>query len=206
MIDQNVLLVRADLRRSGLSLSNISSGTFADVYSLGPLKIPCGWISALVQVGDRQVKLLETHLQSPVAIDPTAAVVQVEQATQLVEMANSSSVPVVIAGDFNSDAILGSAGPGPDNTETAANIAKAGYADAWTVHRGDSGVTWPFYAEDQLPPPPFVVTSKPYERIDLIFSKGLNVLNVDRVTAPIPGAGWPYFGSDHAGVIAKFHF
>ena len=205
--DRDVLLVRADLRPPAFHLSNVHANIFDAVYSFGSLQIPAGWISAMVHVGNRHFRLLTTHLQSPVVVDPTAALVQEAQAKQLLHEARNSTVPVVLAGDFNSDAILGSKGPGPDNTDTAALIQAAGYADAWAVAGMGPGPTWPFYAEDHFPPPPFVVHAFPYERIDLIFSQGLNVAGMERVISPGPNVmQWPYYASDHAGVIATLEF
>jgi hypothetical protein len=85
-------------------------------------------------------------------------------------------------------------------------IQAAGYLDTWTVASSGLGQTWPLYLEDQYPPP-FFVHSFPFERIDLIFSQGLSVISVEQILAPGPAANqWPYFGSDHAGVIAVFQF
>src|SRR5262249_51924515 len=109
-------------------------------------------------------------------------------------------VPVVLAGDFNSDANFGS---GPDATPSAALIEAAGYADSWKLaNPGDAGPTWPLYLEDQTPPA-FFATSSPFERIDLFFSRGLQADSAQRVLAPAP-PGLPSYGSDHAGVIAVF--
>jgi endonuclease/exonuclease/phosphatase family metal-dependent hydrolase len=198
--DRDALLIRADLRPPAFHLSDVHSGTFDAVYSLGGIGVPAGWISAMVHTGNSHFRLFTTHLQSPVEIDPIAsAAVQLAQATQLIHELRNSTVPVVIAGDFNSDAIQGTAGPGPDNTGTAAFIEAAGYIDTWT---NGPGPTWPLYLEDQIPPPSFFAPSSPHERIDLIFSKGLNVNSVEHVLAP--GPGFPYYASDHAGVIAVF--
>lgn len=204
--DRNVLLIRADLRPPAFHLSNVHSSLFDAVYTLGGLQVPSGWISATVHTGNRHLRLFTTHLQSAVPGDPTSVIVQEAQARQLIHELRNSTVPVIIAGDFNSDSILGTAGPGPDNTATVALIQAAGYADAWTVAGHGPGPTWPLYLEDRYPPP-FFAQSMPFERIDLIFSQGLNVLSVDRVLAPGPAVTqWPFFGSDHAGVIAKFQF
>jgi len=47
-----------------------------------------------------------------------------------------SKLPVILAGDFNSDA--SGLGIGPDQTPTAAMIVEAGYADTWqTFHPGN---------------------------------------------------------------------
>jgi endonuclease/exonuclease/phosphatase (EEP) superfamily protein YafD len=150
---------------------------------------------------------VNTHLQSPVGSDPDAIKAQTEQAKQLLRELRNSSVPVVIAGDFNSDAIYGASGPGPDNTGTVAMIQAAGYLDSWAVTNQLPGPTWPLFQQDQFPPSFFFAPASPYERIDLIFSQGLNTISTKRVLAPGPAANrWPYFGSDHAGVVAIFDF
>jgi hypothetical protein len=120
--DRDVLLVRADLRPPSFHLSDVHANTFDAVYSLGGLQVPSGWISAIVHTGNRHFRLVSTHLQGPVPGDPTAIAVQTAQANQFIHELRNSTVPVVIAGDFNSDAIQGTAGPGPDNTATAALI------------------------------------------------------------------------------------
>jgi endonuclease/exonuclease/phosphatase family metal-dependent hydrolase len=202
--DRDVLLIRADLRPPAFHLSDVHANIFDAEFSFGGLQVPSGWISAIVHTGDRQLRLFTTHLQSPVANDPTAATVQITQANQLIHELRNSTMPVVIAGDFNSDAILGAAGPGPDNTATATLFQTAGYIDTWTVAGSGPGPTWPLYREDQYPPP-FFVNSFPFERIDLIFSQGLDVTSVQHVLAPGPTANqWPFFASDHAGVLAVF--
>ena len=204
--DRDVLLIRADLRPPAFHVSDVHANTFDAVYSLGGLQVPSGWISAIVHTGNRHFRLFTTHLQSPVPGDPTATTVQMAQADQLIHELRNSTVPVVIAGDFNSDAILGVAGHGPDATDTAAMIQAAGYADTWTVGSSGTGPTWPLYLEDQYPPP-FFIHAFPFERIDLIFSQGLSVTSVEHVLAPGPAVNlWPYFASDHAGVLAVFQF
>jgi endonuclease/exonuclease/phosphatase family metal-dependent hydrolase len=204
--DRDVLLIRADLRPPAFHLSDVHASTFDAVYSIGELQAPSGWVSAIVHTGNRHFRLVNTHLQSPVPGDPTATAVQTAQANQLIHELRNGTVPVVIAGDFNSDAILGAAGPGPDNTATAALIQTAGYVDTWTSAGSGPGPTWPLYLEDQFPPP-FFAPSLPFERIDLIFSQGLSVIGVEHILAPGPVANqWPYFASDHAGVLAVFQF
>ncbi len=101
-----------------------------------------------------------------------------------------STLPVILAGDFNSDA--SGLGIGPDQTPTASMIVGAGYADVWqSLRPGEPGLTWPLYLEDVFAGP-----SSPFERIDLIFARGLDFLNVDIVGTNTP------FPSDHAGVVA----
>jgi endonuclease/exonuclease/phosphatase family metal-dependent hydrolase len=203
--DRDVLLVRAGLHRPAFHLSDIHANTFTAELSLAGLPVPSGYISVTVHSGNRDLRLVATHLQSPITGDPAAAAIQVAQAQQILTELHNSPLPAVIAGDFNSDAILGTSGAGPDNTATAALIEAAGYADTWAAINNAPGPTWPFYLEDKYPPP-FVVPSTPFERIDLIFSKDLKVASVEHVVAPGPSSGVPYFASDHAGVLAVFQF
>ncbi len=109
-------------------------------------------------------------------------------------------MPVVLCGDFNSDAEFGT---GPDATPTVGVIESAGYADVWAaVHPGDPGFTWPLYLLDQYPV--FFLPSEPFERIDLFFSKNLQPVSIQRVLAPAAAGVMPDYGSDHAGVLATF--
>jgi endonuclease/exonuclease/phosphatase family metal-dependent hydrolase len=101
-----------------------------------------------------------------------------------------STLPVILAGDLNSDA--SGLGFGPDQTPTVSMIVGAGYADVWQALRpGELGLTWPLYLEDVFAGP-----SIPFERIDLIFARDFDFLNVDIVGINSP------FPSDHAGVVA----
>jgi endonuclease/exonuclease/phosphatase family metal-dependent hydrolase len=205
--DRDVLLIRADLRPPAFHLSDVHATSFEAEYSLGGLHVPSGFISAIVHTGNRHFRLVTTHLQGPVPGDPTATAVQAAQGNELVLELRNSTVPVVLAGDFNSDAIQGTAGPGPDNTITASLIQAAGYADTWTVAGNGTGPTWPLYLEDRFPPPSFFAHSLPFERIDLIFSQGLSVISVEHIAVPGLGVNqFPYFASDHAGVLAAFQF
>jgi endonuclease/exonuclease/phosphatase family metal-dependent hydrolase len=205
MTDRNVLLTRADLMPPAFHLSDIHSNLFDAVYSLGPVQAASGWISAMVHSGDRHFRLFMTHLQSPVPNDPASTEVQEAQAKQLLVEARNFTDPVVFAGDFNSDAFLGTKGSGPDNTGTAALIAANGFADAWAVAGAGDGYTWPLYVQDQLPPS-FTGPATPYERIDLIFVKALSVVSIERIIAAAHPWASPAFGSDHAGVLAAVQF
>jgi len=211
--DRNALLVRSDRRPDKIDLSNVQSQEFEAAFPFASLNITAGWISVDVHVGDKQFRLVTTHLESPIAGVPEATDVQVAQALELIEQLHDTTIPVVICGDFNSDANRGN---GVEATPTVDIIEAAGYAETWpkTHHRRDPGFTWPLYLEDQFPggglPPPFFAASEPFERIDLFFSKDMDVVRSERVLAPARGSRkpdsfeTPPFGSDHAGVIAVF--
>lgn len=206
--DRNAVLVRSDLRRPKFYLSNVHSQTFDAAFPFAGLTITAGYISADVHIGDERFRFVTTHLETPIAGIPEATGVQVAQAQELIHALRNLAIPVVICGDFNSDANHGGF---VDNTPTVGLIEAAGYAETWpaTHRKRDLGLTWPLFLEDQFPggglPPPFFAASEPFERIDLFFSKGMDVVSSELVLAPARGSSVPPFGSDHAGVIAIFH-
>jgi endonuclease/exonuclease/phosphatase family metal-dependent hydrolase len=209
--DRNALLVRSDLRPPRFRISNVHSRTFDAAFPFAGLTITAGWISADVRIGDERLRVVTTHLGSPIQGIPEATDVQVAQAQELIDALSDTRIPLVICGDFNSDANHGGF---VDDTPTVGLIEAAGYAEAWprTHRKRDLGLTWPLFLEDQFPdgglPPPFFAASEPFERIDLFFSKDMDVVSSDRVIAPARGSfkppsfETPPFGSDHAGVIA----
>jgi len=204
--DRNALLMRASLRPPALHISEVHSRIFDATLNFQGLIVPAGWITASIHMGNRHFQFVTTHLQSPVPGFPEATEVQTAQATQLIHELRNVRVPVIMAGDFNADAILGSGGSGPDNTDTVALIESAGYAEVWQVaNPGNPGPTWPLYLEDQYPPPFYFAPFSPFERIDLFFSKGIDAVGAGQVVVPLPFlSGSPCDVSDHAGVIAIF--
>lgn len=205
--DRNALLIRSDLRPPAVHLSEVHARIFDAAFDFAGLRIMAGWISVQVHMGNEHFRLVTTHLESPLAGVPQATEVQVAQARELIRALRNSTLPVVLCGDFNSDA---NGGNFVDATPTARLIQSAGYLEVWPrVHAaGDPGLTWPYYLEDQFPPPPFFAPFEPVERIDLFFSKGITAESAELVVAPSgalpPFFSMPPFGSDHAGVIAVF--
>lgn len=206
--DRNAVLVRSDLRPPQLHLSNVHARTFDAAFPFAGLTVTAGWISADVHMGNKQFRFVTTHLETPIPGIPEATDVQVAQATELIHELRNLRIPVVICGDFNSDANHGGF---VDDTPTVGLIEAAGYTETWPATHviGDPGLTWPYYLEDQYPAPPFFVPFAPIERIDLFFSKGMEAISSDLVIIPAPpdpaAPLAPPFASDHAGVIAVFH-
>ncbi len=204
--DRDTLLVRASLRPPAFHISDVHSRIFDAALDFNSLIIPAGWISASIHTGNRHFQFVTTHLQSPVPGFPAATEVQTAQAIQLIHELRNVTVPVILAGDFNSDAILGIAGGGPDNTATVAMLQEAGYAEVWqNANPLDPGATWPLYLEDQMPPSFYLGPIPPFERIDLFFAKGMDIISAKQLIIPASfGLGFPTHASDHAGVIAVF--
>jgi endonuclease/exonuclease/phosphatase family metal-dependent hydrolase len=200
--DRDVILARLDLPQSQFDLFNVTTHRFRSAFSigspiLGQLAVPCGWMTVDVVANGSKFRFVNTHLQTPIAGISQAEQVQRAQADELLANLLFAGIPVVLAGDFNSNAE-----PGPEHTGTAQRIVNAGYTDAWkSAHPGDPGYTWPLFGEDQN-----AGTTVPNERIDLIFAGGLlqrwfgNTPAI--VTAERIGTTPPY-ASDHAGLLVK---
>lgn len=198
--DRDVLLARSDLSPSEFHISDVHTHVYQAMIAFGPITVPRGFISALVRVNNQLFRIANTHLETAYPGVPEAAAIQELQAGELLDFMRNSAVPVVLAGDYNADAILGVNGDGPDNTETAAFIESAGYQDSWAAANPlDPGATWPLFLEDQMGA--FFLKATPWERIDLIFSKGLEVVSSIQVGA---GLTYPDAPSDHVGVMTTF--
>ena len=204
--DHDVILVRSDLPPGQLDVI----GTETHLYDLllpfpvpgGSIPVLRGWIAVDAKIRGARFKFVTTHLESAVLGQPLpqAAYYQLAQVIELLTALQETELPVILAGDFNSDAE--NSGTGPDQTGTAALISSQGYTDAWrAVHLNpaDHGFTWPLFLED---PPLYDGLPLLCERIDLIFSAGPSPLSVER-TGLEPGLGGVY-ASDHAGVVATF--
>ena len=192
--DRDVVIMRVG---SAVTTSNSSSHIYAQLVPLPPPfgTVKRGWISVDATVGGKTFKFVTTHLESSAGLygDPTVDLIQAAQAQELANAFADSPIPIVIAGDFNSNATHTPV----DRTQSFNIMLGKGYVDAWSaLHRGIPGFTWPLYLEDPLRDH----TQGPKERIDLVFSKGVYPTSVTRT-----GLQWP-FGSDHAGVLATFDF
>jgi len=205
LTDRNALLVRSDLRPPAFNLSDVHTNLYSATFPFGQFQISAGWIAATVHTGNTHFRLMTTHLQSPIEGVPAATTVQVAQAQELIHELRNVTDAVVVCGDFNSDANHGGL---IDDTPSVNVIESAGYAEVWPMlHAGDAGLTWPLYTEDGFPPGPFFGPASPVERIDLFFERGMQILSIDQVLAPVtppptPPFSAPPYGSDHTGVIA----
>ena len=129
---------------------------------------------------------MNTHLESTYQFDPTG-LLQSAQTAELLASLDSTGPPVVLCGDFNSNAELG-----PEQTASVSMILKAGFTDVWRqFNHAGTGYTWPIYSEDFASGPAI-----PIERIDLIFTRGVGALTIEQTGITTP------WSSDHAGVVA----
>jgi endonuclease/exonuclease/phosphatase family metal-dependent hydrolase len=202
--DRDVMLARSDLSPSVLQISDVKLHVYAASLTFGEISVRRGFISALARVNNHVFRVAATHLENQFPGIAASAMIQKLQASELLDFMRNCPQPVVLAGDYNADAIYGINGPGPDNTDTVAFIESNGYADSWAAANSTSpGATWPLFVEDQTSPtyPYFFVETTPWERIDLIFFRGFRVVSSVQIGA---GLSFPNAASDHAGVVSTF--
>jgi len=198
LTDRDVILARTDLPPWQMSLGNIQQ----DQHFVNNVQLPIsndgvftmtrGWNSVDVAVYGQEFRLINAHIESP--DNPLFAYYQLLQANEVKGILESSTVPVILIGDYNSPAER------PDSQPYQV-IASAGMTDAWNLtHPGEQGYTWgnepDLLNADPLPLDP--------QRIDLVLYRGdLKVRSMERVGISqadrTPSGLWP---SDHAGVVA----
>lgn len=192
LTDRDVILARTDLPTSLMKLSNPQSGlydahlTVPSLFVPGGLPIVRGWTSVDVKSRGKTFRFIDTHLEA--FSDPH----QVAQSIELLNGPADTSLPVVMAGDFNSPADgSGSASYG--------NIVAAGFSDVWSeVFPGDTGYTC-CHDADLISAPGDL-----HERIDILFFRGGDMsaseaeIIGEEAGDKTPAGLWP---SDHAGVV-----
>jgi endonuclease/exonuclease/phosphatase family metal-dependent hydrolase len=195
LTQHDVILARVETR---LKVGNPLSGQYAAQHVIstvgGPIPLPWAWASVDASVGGHTFRFATTHL------DSNFGDTQVAQAQEFLAGAGSTALPLVWAGDFNSDADTTALTGVPPDTATYQDLVAAGLADAWeAVRPGDPGYTCCETANLDNPTPTLD------QRIDLVLTRGpWRPLSATLVGAnagdKTPGGLWP---SDHAGVVVK---
>ena len=191
LTDREVILARTDLPPGYLRVSNPQSGNFANHIVIPSIDLPVlrGWCSVDVFVRGRKFRYINTHLE-----EETQPVLQWLQALELLQGPANTSLPVVLAGDLNSD------GNRANGTFTYDTLLDEGFSDPWTsLHPADPGLTW---GHDPLLEDP---TWPLMWRIDFVLYRGNKFLpqRAKVVDDSLGRAMPPYWPSDHAGVAVK---
>jgi endonuclease/exonuclease/phosphatase family metal-dependent hydrolase len=190
LTDREVILVRTDLPPGYLRATNPQFGNYQAGVPL-PIGITVvrGWCSIDLEVRGRKLRVINTHLEE--ALPAFLPDVQGFQAYELLTGPADTDLPVILAGDFNSDA-YGNYGPSVYPLLTSVG----GFSDAWSVARpGELGLTWGHDTFLSDPSVPFSL------RIDYILYRGGLFQATDAETI-----GWmirgtpPLWFSDHAAV------
>jgi endonuclease/exonuclease/phosphatase family metal-dependent hydrolase len=200
--DHDVILVRSDTPLNVLRTeTNIYDASMSFPSMGSEIQVLRGWIAIDVKKNGHRFKFVNTHLEAPLEGMPETQDLQVAQAAQLIEDLSSTKLPVILAGDFNSDAEPTDGYP-PDETASYGLLVRYGYSDAWVdTHIDDRvydhGYSWPLFLEQTGE------ITNPIERIDLVFLRGLEAISMKR-TGLKPAGG--LYASDHAGMVAEIQF
>jgi endonuclease/exonuclease/phosphatase family metal-dependent hydrolase len=196
--DHDVILVRSDCTFNQMHVLRSETHLYEALMEFpalgGSIKVLRGWIATDIQIHGSRFKFVNTHLESPLPDVPDTKYMQELQAAQLMEDLDDVKLPVILAGDFNSDAEHTNNYPS-DNTDSYNYILASGFNDAWDELRPNNpGYTWSLF-------PVSGIDFEPFERIDLIFSNGPKAISIMRTGVdPVRGL----YASDHAGVVAVF--
>lgn len=201
LIDRDVILARTDLPASQLKIDNVQTEHFANLREILPgVEQPRGWLSVDAKVRGKSFRFVTTHLEP--ADDATGRAIQEAQSLELLAGATTTNLPIIMAGDFNSEADPAGTIQQSDSYD---NIVAAGFRDLWKVEHprstgnthgfGDAG--GPFEGDLHDPDP----TRE--QRIDFIFYRGdwkpedADLVG-ERLRDKTPSGLWP---SDHVGVV-----
>ena len=206
--DSDVILVQSDIIKDDKTLAN---GMAANYKVLAPFDIPTdsglpvriisvrGYGATDLTFRGRTYRVVNTHLEVDDQSDPQAGLNQVQaaQAEELVYVLSDETLPLVVAGDFNSS-------PDPEDVSSAYEImAEGGFKDLWARFKRRPGYTC-CQSGDLLN-----FESELYKRIDIIYvrdSKETRFLpspmqvTGNRQRDKTDSGRWP---SDHASVAAK---
>lgn len=190
--DGDAILVRGDV-----GYANQASGRYQTYIPLElagmPLGVYRGWGAVDATVGGTTYRFVNTHLEDMVTE------VQVGQAFELIGRLAAETRPIVLTGDFNSDAFT-------SDTPTYGMLLEAGFADVWPqANPRERGATCcnGEMLDDPVPPDE--------KRLDFVLLRGGSVVAgriVGGLHAALVGESladrtasglWP---SDHAGVVA----
>lgn len=196
--DFDVVLARTDLPFSQLKIEQVTQQHFNTILEFDmfgqKISVPRGWIAVDVKLRGKPYRLVDTHLES------INYPVQIAQALELVNGPTIADVPVILAGDINSDA--SGSDPNPVHLASYQVLVSGGFLDFWpTAHPLDPGFTNPLHGED-----PYTQFASPNQRIDVILfksgGKGIeaqDVFLIGKGRDDLTEHGfWP---SDHAGVV-----
>jgi endonuclease/exonuclease/phosphatase family metal-dependent hydrolase len=188
--DRLAIIARTDLQTSRFQLESINTGSFAtntQVPLLGTLfTLTKGWVSADIKHRGKTYRFVTTHLGG--LFEP----VQIAQANELLQGPTNTTLPVILVGDFNSDAAAGG---------TAYSLLlNGGLTDVWSsLKPNSSGFTWPLSGGT-----PSVILN-PSKRLDLVLARGaISFSDIDVVGEEIADLTTPsgFRPSDHAGLVA----
>jgi endonuclease/exonuclease/phosphatase family metal-dependent hydrolase len=193
LTDRTAILIRTDLSEGDLQVSNAQDHDFAvnaEFDLLGKhIVVLGGWSSVDARIRGKSFRFITTHL------DPLSGLVRTAQAYELLQGPATTSLPVIMAGDFN--AVPGEA--------PYLAIVGAGFVDTWgAVHPLDGGNTCCQVPPDSIVNPVSALST----RVDYVFARGGFEVNDEQLIGDTPASRtasglWP---TDHAGIVATLQY
>lgn len=187
LTDYDVILARSDV-----SISDVASANYTNAFGVEMLgvKVKRGWTAVDATVEGVTYRFINTHLES------FHQDVRVAQTHELIESLSAETLPIVLLGDFNTEAPNGTA---------YQRLIDAAYIDTWQTETAGIGNTC--CQQKDLSND----TSEHIKRIDQIFvgnlTSDVRVLRTQTVgdtpSDRLVSGVWP---SDHAGVVAQLLF
>ena len=191
LTDRDVILARTDLPPGQLRVANPQQANFAAAIPLTPeVVVKRGWCSIDVQLRGRWFRVLNTHLEDQ--LPPILPNIQALQAAELLAVPANVDAPIILVGDFNSDA------NGNYSSGTYALLTGAGhFSDAWSeTNPNQPGLTW---GHDEF----LADKNHPFSlRLDLVLLRGAEFdASVSAVVDPVIRSAPPFWFSDHGAVF-----
>jgi endonuclease/exonuclease/phosphatase family metal-dependent hydrolase len=192
--DRDAILVRTDLPRGQLRVSHPRNGSFTNLLEFPSLgfSVKRGWCSVNVFVRGQVFRYICAHLE-----EETVPTIQALQAQELLADPARTALPVIIAGDFNCDALH------RDGSFAYDLFPLAGFQDAWAkLYANDASGGLTFGHDEFLADPTHAFD----RRIDFVLFRGIGLMPV---SAEIAYMGLdrdenPLWASDHAALVTEF--
>ncbi len=188
IVDHDAILARGDVTISNSVAVPYDSFLVVEFDEATSIDIPRGYVAVNAQIGQTSVVFANTHLESVNEID-----LRLAQVSQLLDAYKNESIPVILAGDFNSPATTGI---------TYNHVLSEGYTDVWIDNPLTYNVNGYTYGHDSN-----LRNESPNlrGRIDFIFAGpqgdpvvGEGFVLGDEKRDKTANGLWP---SDHAGVV-----
>jgi endonuclease/exonuclease/phosphatase family metal-dependent hydrolase len=192
LTDHDVMLVDADRVTVGPSV--VARPYTLNIGPIAPgVALRRGWVQIEATIDGNRMTFASTHLE---AVGPAA--LRAGQARELASFIGTE-LPAIVLGDFNDDPW----------SPAHAVVVGAGFVDAWeSLRPGEPGFTCCQLADLSN------ARSLLDRRIDYVFArgfgdavhslKGMVTLVGERPSDRVPGAFYPVWPSDHAGVVGRF--
>ena len=194
--DRVVVLARTGGNKKEFDVENVIASHFSTILSvptptLGQITILRGYISADVERCGKKLRFVTAHLESfEEQIGLPFPFFRFAQAMELLQGPTNTSVPVVLAGDFNADAENA-------NDPIYQLLLSGGFLDSWSqTSPNKPGVTWPLFLEN-----PFVYTTST-QRLDLVLTRGAVIAEKTDLVGERDVTPRSPMPSDHAGLVA----